>query len=65
MTGAGLHTKGWCRDGILMAASSDGQARRAAEPIGNCRLVELKSSHLIHWYHPQAFLDAGNVFLPA
>lgn len=47
-------------DGILMAASSDEQARRAVNLIRNCRPVELESSHLIHWYHPDVFLDAIN-----
>ena len=42
-----------------MAASSDEQARRAVSLIGGkCRLVELASNHLIHWYHPDVFIDA-------
>lgn len=56
-----LHAKDqYSPDGILMAASSDEQARRAVELIKNCRLVELKSSHLIHWYHPDVFIGAVN-----
>lgn len=56
-----IHTKArYSPDGILMAAASDEQARRAVELIENCRLVEPESSHLIHWYHPDVFVDAVN-----
>ena len=47
-------------DGILMAASSNEQARQAVSLIADCRLVELESNHLIHWYHPDVFIDAIN-----
>ncbi|AGL02823.1 alpha/beta fold hydrolase [Desulfoscipio gibsoniae] len=60
-----LHAKdNFTEDGILMAASTDEQARKAVELIGNgCKLNELKSNHLIHWYHPDVFVDAINSFL--
>ena len=45
---------------ILMAASSNEQARRAVSLIDGCELVELKSDHLIHWSHPENFIDAVN-----
>lgn len=46
---------------ILMAASSNEQARRAVEHIGEqCELVELVSDHLIHWSHPKEFIEAIN-----
>ena len=56
-----IHAKDqYSPDGILMAASSNEQARRAVSLIDNCRLIELESSHLIHWYHPDVFIDAVN-----
>ncbi len=56
-----IHAKDqYSPDEILMAASSDEQARRAVGLMKNCRLVELKSNHLIHWYHPDVFIDAIN-----
>lgn len=60
-----LHAKAqYSKDGILLAASSDEQARRAVDLIGDpCRLVELESNHLIHWYHPDVFIDAVNSLL--
>ncbi len=48
---------------VLMAASSNEQARRAVSLIEGCRLVELKSDHLIHWTHPDTFIDAVNSLL--
>lgn len=47
-------------EGVLMAASSNEQARLAVKLMANCRLVELQSNHLIHWYHPEVFLDSIN-----
>lgn len=56
-----IHAKAqYSQDGILMAASSDEQARRAVKLIGRCKLIELKSNHLIHWYHPDVFINAIN-----
>ena len=56
-----LHAKAmYSPDGILMAASSDEQARRAVSLIKNCTLTELESNHHIHWYHPDVFIDAVN-----
>ncbi len=63
-----LHAKDmFTPDGILMAASSDEQARKAVGLIngGDCRLVELESNHLIHWYHPDVFIEAFSEFLPS
>ena len=54
-----LHTKeSFTDDGILMAASSNEQARRAVELIGDCELIELSSNHDIHRFNPKVFLDA-------
>lgn len=47
-------------NGILLAASTDEQARRAVELIGECELVELSSNHDIHRFHPEVFIDAVN-----
>ena len=56
-----IHAKDqYSPDGILMAASSDEQARWAVGLIKSCRLVELESNHLIHWYHPDVFIEAVN-----
>jgi pimeloyl-ACP methyl ester carboxylesterase len=56
-----IHAKDqYSPNGILMAASSNEQARQAVSLIENCRMVELESSHLIHWYHPDVFTDAVN-----
>lgn len=53
----------YTEDGILMAAASNEQARKAVELIGDCELIELKSNHDIHRYHPKVFIDAVNRFL--
>lgn len=54
-----LHCKdAYTPDGILLAASSDDQARRAVDLIPNCRLVEIASPHDVHQAHPGAFLQA-------
>ena len=45
-------------NGILMAASSNTQARQAVELIGNCELIELKSNHNIHRFNPKVFINA-------
>ena len=56
-----IHAKdSYTEDGILMAASSDEQARRAVELIGDCELIELSSNHDIHRFHPDVFIDAVN-----
>lgn len=47
-------------NGILMAASSNGQARKAVGLIENCKLIELSSNHDIHRFHPDVFIDAVN-----
>ena len=54
-----IHAKDqYSTDGILMAASSDKQARQAVSLIKKCKLVELKSNHDIHRFHPQEFIKA-------
>ena len=50
----------YTEDGILMAASSNEQARQAVELIGNCELIELKSNHNIHRYNSKVFINAIN-----
>ncbi|WP_236354946.1 alpha/beta fold hydrolase [Konateibacter massiliensis] len=56
-----LHVKAlYTEDGILMAASSDEQARKAAELIGDCEFVELSGNHNIHRFKPEAFIEAVN-----
>lgn len=56
-----IHAKAaYTDDGILLAASSDEQAGRAVELIGECELVELSSNHDIHRFHPDVFIDAVN-----
>ena len=59
-----LHAKdSYTKDGILMAASSDEQARKAVKLIGNCELIELSSNHDIHRFHPDVFINAVNKLL--
>lgn len=54
-----LHCKdAYTEDGILLAASSDQQARQAAELISACRLMEISSPHNVHRTHPKQFLQA-------
>ena len=56
-----LHAKDdYTNDGILMAASSDEQARKAVSLIKECELVELSSNHDIHRFHPEVFIEAVN-----
>ncbi|MDV3426539.1 MAG: alpha/beta hydrolase [Bacillota bacterium] len=56
-----LHAKdAYTADGILMAASSDEQARKAVSLINKCELVELSSNHDIHRFHPKVFIEAVN-----
>jgi len=56
-----LHAvEAYTEDGILMAASSNKQARQAVELIGNCELIELKSNHNIHRFKPKVFINAIN-----
>jgi len=47
-------------DGILMATSSNAQARQAVELIGNCELIELKSNHNIHRFNSKVFINVIN-----
>lgn len=49
-------------DGILMAAASNEQAKRAAELIGDCTLVELSGNHNIHRFQPDEFIRAFEAF---
>ncbi len=53
----------YSEDGILMAAASNEQARKAVELIGECEMIELSSNHDIHRFHPEVFIDAVNRFL--
>lgn len=53
----------YTEDGILMAAASNEQARKAVELIGNCELIELSSNHDIHRFNPEVFIEAVNRFL--
>ncbi len=54
-----LHAKDrYTEDGILLAASSDKQARTAVSLIEKCELIELESNHDIHRFNPKAFLEA-------
>ena len=56
-----IHAKdSYTEDGILLAASSDEQARKAVSLIQNCEFVELSSNHNIHRFHPETFIDAVN-----
>lgn len=56
-----IHAKdSYTDDGILLAASSDEQARKAVSLIENCELVELESSHDIHRFNPDTFINAVN-----
>jgi pimeloyl-ACP methyl ester carboxylesterase len=56
-----LHAiEAYTEKGILMAASSNEQARKAVELIGNCELIEFKSNHNIHRFKPKVFINAIN-----
>lgn len=56
-----IHAKDAYSDGgILLAASSDEQAKRAVELIEECELIELSSNHDIHRFNPDVFIDAVN-----
>ena len=44
--------------GILMAASSNAQAKKASELINDCELIELTGNHDIHRFQPEAFISA-------
>lgn len=56
-----LHARdAYTKDGILMAASSNEQSRKAVALIKGCKLIELSSSHDIHRAHPEVFIDAVN-----
>jgi pimeloyl-ACP methyl ester carboxylesterase len=59
-----LHAKeSFTKDGILLAASTNEQARRAVSLMKNAELIELSSEHDIHRFHPQVFIDAVNQLL--
>ena len=59
-----LHTKAsYTERGVLLAASSDEQARQAVQLIGDCELIELSSNHHIHRFTPQLFIPALNCIL--
>jgi len=47
-------------NGILLAASSNEQARQAVELMRNCELIELKSNHNIHRFNSKVFINAIN-----
>ena len=47
-------------DGILMAASSNEQAEKAAALIRDCELITLSGNHDIHRYQPDEFIHAIN-----
>lgn len=51
------------QDSILMAASSNEQARKAVSLIKNCELFELVSGHDIHLEKPDVFIDNINKLL--
>lgn len=51
------------KDSILMAASSNEQARKAVSLIKNCELVELVSGHDIHLEKPEIFIENINKLL--
>lgn len=54
-----IHCKdNYTEDGILLAASSDEQARKAVGLINDCELIELESNHDIHRFNPQTFIEA-------
>lgn len=56
-----IHAKdSYTDDGILLAASSDEQARKAVSLIEIAELVELESSHDIHRFNPDTFINAVN-----
>lgn len=45
-------------DGILLAAASNADAKKASELISNCQLKEFVSDHNIHRSNPEIFIDA-------
>lgn len=52
----------YSEDGVLMAASSNAQAEKAAALIGDCSFLPLTGNHDIHRFNPDAFVDAINLF---
>jgi pimeloyl-ACP methyl ester carboxylesterase len=59
-----LHAKAaYTEDGVLLAASSNEQARRAVSLMKNAHLIELSSEHDIHRFHPDVFIAAVNTLL--
>lgn len=56
-----IHAKdNYSDEGILMAASSDEQARKAVNLIEECELIEISSNHDIHRFNSKVFIDAVN-----
>jgi len=56
-----LHNKElYTDDGILMAASSNEQARKAAGLINDCELIEIIGNHNIHRFNSKVFIDTIN-----
>lgn len=56
-----IHAKdNYSDEGILMAASSDEQARKAVNLIEDCELIEISSNHDIHRFNSKVFIDAVN-----
>ena len=53
----------YSENGILMAASSNEQAKQAVELIGKCKLIELRSNHNIHRFNSKIFINAINEML--
>lgn len=56
-----VHAKAlYSEDGVLMAASSDEQARQAVGLIRDCGLVEVSGNHDIHRFQPKVFIASIN-----
>lgn len=59
-----LHAKeSYSKDGVLMAAASDQQARKAVGLIKTCELIELESGHNIHQEKSEEFIKSINKLL--
>jgi len=59
-----LHAKdAYTKDSILMAASSNDQARKAVSLVKGCDLIEIISGHDIHSEKPNDFIEAINKLL--
>ena len=58
-----IHTNwSYTDDGILLAAMSGDDAKRACDLIPNCKLVEIDSGHDSHAEKPAEFIDVVNNF---